>query len=225
VGRMGQVSMTVPAVQERTVEEWVDDVRWHRRMYRESHFRWAPEDPALIFLDYTRGRCVFETPAHLRFLDARQERLQGWMAQIRNAMAKPLREARTWCPQPVWNEGLKLIGLTERDVRIIIGVAGVSPDPSANRDVKRALRGFPLPNPFTQVWELRQMHAMYQAADNMMEDTLVDLLLELEPRRGWDNLADFTVCGHPEPLKTRVKAQRAQRGELGDPRRLPAQHY
>lgn len=209
---------------ERSPQEWLEDMQWHRRMFAQSRFRWVPEDATHIFLAYTRGRCLFETPAHLRSLDAQQMQLREWAGQIQDAMAQPLRQARGRCPSTQWGQALDLIGLSSYEVRVIVGSA-ITPDPGLNRDVKRALRGIPLPNPLSQVWELRQMHSMYRAADNMMEDTLTDLVLELVPRHGWDNLAALTVNRYGNQLRQRVEHQREERGKVGDPRRAPAQRY
>jgi len=211
------------ALRNRTPEQWLEDVRWHRRMFTQSHFRWAPEDATHIALHYTRGRVVFETPAHLRRLDAQLMELREWKGQITDAMAAPLSEARSRYAGSRWEQALDLIGLTDYDVRVLIGTA--HRQVRLNPDAKRALRGFPLPNPLTNVWELRQMASMYEGAENILEDTLCDLVLELEPRHGLANLAALTVSGTAQQLQFRLDRQLQERGELGDPRRAPSQRY
>lgn len=193
-------------------------------MYAQSHFRWVSEDAARIALGYTRGRVVFEAPAHLRRLDQQLMELKEWKCQISDAMAGPLRAARGCYRGPAWVEALALIGLSEYDARVLIGSAQPIP-PGGNPDVRRALRGWPLPNPLTQVWELRQVQSMYQAGENLLEDAVADLVLELAARHGWDNLAALTVDRCGGQLQRRVGRQREERGEPGDPRRVAAQRY
>lgn len=225
---MGTVTVTAAApaadLAGRGPEEWLEDVRWHRRMYAQSHFRWVPEDAMHIAMQYTRGRLLFETPAHLRRLDQQVMELRGWKSEITDAIARPLVEARSRYGRAAWEDALATIGLTEYDARVIVGTA-VSKRPDLNPDVRRALRGFPLPNPLTRVWELRQMESMYQGADNLLEDALCDLVVELAPRHGWGNLAALTLDRYDRQLIWRVQTQREERGELGDPRRAPRQNY
>ncbi len=211
------------ALQDRSPEQWLDDVRWHRRMFAQSHFRWAPEDPLHIALDYSRGRVLFETPAHLRSLDDQLMDLREWKGQITDAMAAPLRQARSRYTRSKWEHALGLIGLTEYDARVLIGSA--HQQTRANPDVRRALRGYPLPNPLTNVWELRQMESMYQAAEALLEDALCDLVVELAPHHGWANLAALTVGRTELQLRFRLERQQQERGPLGDPRRTPGQRY
>ena len=59
--------------------------------------------------------------------------------------------------------GLELIGMTQTDVDILRYNA-LGGRVRNHPEARRALRGIPLPNPFSQVWELRQMHGMYAAA-------------------------------------------------------------
>ena len=211
-------------VPERTPADWVDDMRWHRVMYAESKFRWAPEDPVRIAMRWARGRIVFETPGQLKRLDAQLMQLREYTCQIQDAMAPRLRTARPKLGQ-AWLESLELIGLGDQQARFIIDTAHpVNPD-KAHPEVTRALRGIPLPNPLSQVWELRQMHAMYAAAVNLLEDVACDLILELAPKHGWDYLGSLTVCRNGQQLRWRVEDQREERGEPGDPRRLPEQTY
>lgn len=210
----------------RSPDDWVEDMHWHRRMFNQSMFRWAPEDAMHIAMRWTRGRVLFETPAHLRKLDAQLFALREYTGQIQDAMAAPLREAqqRGTAKAPV-GQGLELIGLTRQDARFIIDTAyPVNPE-RPHRQVQRALRGIPLSNPYSQVWELRQMHSMYLGAVNLLEDTICDLALELAPSQGWEHLASLTVNRYGQQLRWRVEEQREQRGEPGDPRRQPAQTY
>ena len=226
---MGRVSTaaawcTAP-LRERSSSNWEEDVVWHRRMYGQSHFRWVTEDVLSIATRYTRGRLKFSTPAHLSNLDVQLLSLLGHTDQIRLAMAAPLREVRGAYGRR-WGSALKLINMTELDARVITWSAiGTTPDQVTNSDAGRALRGIPLPNPLTEIWELRQMLAMHQAAVDVLEDASCDLVLELTPSRGLGPLAPLTLSRTPAQLAMRVNEQRELRGEPGDPRRIPEQTY
>lgn len=208
----------------RSAADWIEDMAWHRRMFRQSRFRWVPEDPMSIALAWTRGRLEYQTVADLRFLDARLGELREFASGVDDAMLAPLREAEARCSEEEWQSGLRLVGLAPRDVRVLRYSAPREIVP--HRDAMRALDGIPIPNPFSQVWELRQVRSMYRAAEDLLEDTFCDLVLELEPARGWAYLADQTLLHtSARTLQQRVEDQRSARGEPGDARRTPVQHY
>ncbi len=220
---INNVSNAAPALANGP-EAWVEDVTWHRRMFRESKFRWAPEDPMRIALTWTRGRVVHETPGDLKRLDEQLMGLRDYASHIDDAMVARLEEAKHRCTRADYEAGLGLIGLTQLDVDILQFHARRQPTP--NRAVKRALSGIPWPNPFSQVWELRQMRSMYTAADNLLEDAALDLAVELAPTHGWDYLAQLMRSAHSgKNLQWLVDEQRRERGEPGDPRRSPEQRY
>lgn len=207
----------------RRPDQWLEDMTWHRRMFRESHFRWVPEDPMGVALTWTRGRLTFETPKHLLFLDDRLDSLREFAAQIDDAMLSPLADAQRELTPAAWRNGLSLIGLTPARVEVLRRAAPrrLTPNPEA----RRVLRGIPLPNPLSMVWELRQVRGMYAAAEDLIEDAFSDLALELAPTCGWDCLAESTLLRSARSLQTRVQQQRARRGEPGDPRRTATQRY
>lgn len=212
------------AAAERSPEDWVEDLTWHRRMYAESKFRWVPEDPMSLALTWTRGRLVYDSPSHLRLLDQQLLDMRGFAAQIDDAMISPLLQARRRCRPDAWAAGLGLVGMTPRDLEVL--QFGAPRQITPNREAQRALRGIPLPNPFSQVWELKQVRAMYAAAEGLIDDTFCDLVMELAPAQGWTNLAQLTLANRSaSSLRLRVEEQRRTRGEPGDPRRRPAQRY
>jgi hypothetical protein len=193
-------------------------------MYAQSKFRWVPEDPMSIALTWTRGRVLHESPGHLRVLDLQRQNLQAFSHQIEDAMVPLLIDARNRSSRDSWFAGLDLIGLTPQDVEILRFHAPWRP--KSHPEVRRALLGIPLPNPFSQVWELRQMRSMYAGAEDLLEDAVCDLVLELVPRHGWDNLAaQLAAPCSGANLQWLVGEQRTARGEPGDPRREPAQQY
>jgi len=192
-------------------------------MFNQSRFRWTPQDATSILLNYTRGRCDFTTPNHLRRLDRQLLGLLERKGQIQDAMSAPLRAARSALPRDRYVAGLDLIGMSPDEAIRIMVVPPARAVPTT--DVARALRGIPLPNPLTQAWELRQVLLMYQAAADMIEDTLCDLVNELAPTLGLDRLAALTTDKVTSQLEWRVAQQRRARGESGDPRRAATQTY
>ncbi len=212
------------AAAQRDPANWLEDMSWHRRMFRQSHFRWVPEDPMDIALSWTRGRLLYETPGHLRILDRQRHALHTFASGIDNAMVAPLGEAERRCRPEDFRQGLDLVGLTKQDVVLLRFFA--PPEVEPHREARRALRGIPLPNPFSQVWELRQMRSMYRAAEDILLDVYCDLILELVPQHGWQNLALLLQDNRSEPaLRSFVEDQRLRRGEPGDPRRQASQRY
>lgn len=205
---------------------WVDDVRWHRQMYGQSRFRWAPEDPLTIASRLTAGRLTFSTPRHLHQLEQALAVLSSHQARIAAALAPPLREVRHEFGAS-WTEVLKEVALSPLEARIILWScpgSGASQDvPDA--DAQRAIRGLPLPNPLTEIWELRQVALMYEAAWDLLEDALCDLVHELAPTRDLAQIARHTTSGDRLQLEFRLARQRERRGEPGDVRRLTVQHY
>lgn len=209
----------------REPSDWLEDMTWHRRMYDQSKFRWVPEDPMSIALTWTKGRVEFTTPGHLRRLDVQLSALREYAGGIQDAMLDPLALARRRCSGPDYRAGLDLIGMTQTDVDILRYNA-LGGRVRNHPEAKRALRGIPLPNPFSQVWELRQMHGMYAAAVDLLEDTFCDLADELAGERGWDSLVPLTVHHHTgNGVRLRVEQQRRNRGLPGDPRRRLEQRY
>lgn len=209
----------------REPEHWVEDTQWHRRMYAQSMFRWAPEDPVTVALRWTRGRVVFETPGHLRLLDRQLLQLRDFAAQIDDIMAGRLRLASKLGSSMITSRCLELISMTA-DESALLRWSAPPDEPPRMREADRVLAGIPVPNPFTQIWELRQLRSMYTAADNLLEDAYCDLAAELfDAGTSWDRLAQVTSHFVGTGLQMRVQEQRELRGEPGDPRRVPEQRY
>ena len=215
-------SSVAESVYPRSPGDWLDDLAWHRRMYRQSRFRWTPEDAITLALAYTHGRVEFDTAHHLQLLDGEQLRLRAGLGQVRDVMAGLLRVARSCYAATEWEDVVRLVGLPDDDACVFVGPS-VPVEVARNSDVRRVLRGIPLPNPLSQVWELQQLYGLYAAADRLLEDTICDLAVELAPGCGWDRLAALTT--DRDRLRWRVDRQRAERGEPGDTRRHEAQGY
>lgn len=224
-GIMGSMSMLAGYQSNcAPVTDWLQDTWWHRRMFGQSMFRWVPEDAMHVLLEHTRGRCVFETPGHLRVLEQHQQNLREWIGQIDDAICLELSAARRQLPQHSWPVALAMTGFTPLEAGRIMR-RRASAAPPANPDVRRALHGIPLANPLTHAWELRQVWGMYRAVDNMLEDLCCDLAVELERTHGLDRLASLTTDRSPDQLRWRIERQRDHRGEPGDARRRPLQTY
>lgn len=218
----GVTALTISAA-PRGPRYWLEDMTWHRRMFGQSQFRWAPEDAMTIALRYTHGRVLYETPTHLRQLHLDLARLAAYTGQISAALVPRLDAAQAELGADGWRTGLTLVGLTELDVAALRASYHMSgPE---NRSVQRAVRGIPVSNPLSQVWELLQVRSMYTAAACLLEDALCDLVLELAPGHGWERLAGITCQTDERALRERVRRHRDLRGEPGDPRRQPAQSY
>lgn len=202
----------------RYAHQWVEDMTWHRHMFDQSYFQWGPHDALEVALKATHGRLVHESPKHLQVLDRQLSDLVELTGQIEDAMACYLEEAQTQGPEVDWDMGLQLLGMSQRDVDEIQW--RVSHCPAVhNVEADKALRGWPLPNPLSQVWELRQVHSLWSAAVDIVDDTVCDLVTELAPKHGWGNLAYLTVRGNEDFLRQRVQWQRDHRGDPADPRR------
>jgi len=214
----------ISASAPRDPADWIEDMRWHRHMFRQSYFRWVPEHPTTIALRWTKGRVVFETPAHLRVLEDQLIELRTYAAGIEHAMVPRLAEAQARSTSRDWEEGLGLLGMSQKDVELLRFNAPSRF--SLHRDARRALHGWPFPNPYSQVWELMQMRSMYTAAEDLLEDAFTDLVVELVPRHGWRNLSQILQSNRSErALQSFVEWHRRRRGEPGDRRRELVQTY
>lgn len=212
---------------EREPRYWVEDTTWHRRMFGQSMFRWAPEDPMVIALNYTRGRLTFDTAGHLRFLDQQGLAIRDFAGRIDDVIAAHIREGIRTGGERLAQDCLSIIDVSPLDAAMLeFGASSVG---RVLPEVVRVQRDVPLPNPFTLVWELRQLRSMYTAADHLIEDAYCDLALELHDEGAglsWSRLAQVTpTCYDGDTVKTRVQAQRAARGHPGDLRRTPEQRY
>ncbi len=205
----------------RYARHWVEDITWHRHMFDQSYFQWGPDEALEAAVRFTRGRVVHETPRHLGLLDQQLGELIEYTQQVEDGMALFLAEGEARRSED-WATALQLMGMTQRKADEIRWRVSHSPA-VPNAEVDQALKGWPLPNPYSQVWELRQAHAMWSAAVDILEDTVCDLVSELAPRHGWVNLAFVTSCRSGEDLEDRVRHQRARRGLPGDERRVPRQ--
>lgn len=205
---------------------WLDDLRWHKQMFRQSRFQWTGEHAVDIITRHTAGQVEFTDVRHLHRLQHEQNEINAYTGQCRTAMGEPLREAvRTVVGG--WDAVAAAVGLDPGHLKAIEDLSvGATAEERTNPDVRRVLRQLPFSNPLIQVWELKQLVNLFQAAINLVEDTLCDLLLELSSSHPPAVLMAATI---PEmqaltPAK-RVEWARKERGGPGDLRRVPRQHF
>ena len=217
----------VMSLRPRVVGDWREDTRWHRRMFSQARFRWTAEDVLQIASTATRGRLDFTTMTHLLELDQAAASVFDYADLVRLSMAGQIRDVRA-AFGPAWLDVLADVHLSEEEVRLILAAAPRG-EPSESSivagDVRRVLHGLPLPNPLTQIWELRQLQGMYVAAHGVLEDTFADLVHEVADRVPMSAVAVMTSCQTALRLEARLEQQRADRGGPGDPRRSTTQHF
>ena len=205
---------------------WLDDLRWHKQMFRQSRFQWTGEHAVDIITRHTGGQVEFTDVRHLRRLQHEQDEIAAYTGQCRTAMGEPLREAAHTVIGS-WNAVAEAVGLDAGHLKAIEDLSvGAKPQERTNPDVRWVLRQLPFSNPLIQVWELKQLVNLFQAAVDLVEDTLCDLLLELSSSHPPAVLMAATI---PElwaltPAK-RVEWARKERGGPGDPRRTPRQRF
>jgi hypothetical protein len=209
---------------QRRAELWLDDLQWHRHMFKESRFRWTGEHVLSIVTRYTGGQLSFTTVRHLELLQQHQSELQAYSHQCRLAMAMPLREARNTLGS--WEAVSEAVGLSVVDCRATVWLAvGEPPEARTNMNVEQVLRSLPFSNPMLQAWELKQLWQMYEAAVGVLEDATCDLVEELRSCRPAEVLVQATGALSWRELELRIQDARARRGPIGDPRRIPAQAF
>lgn len=180
----------------------------------------------VIALSYTRGRLTFDTPGHLRFLDEQGLAVRDFAGRIDDVIAAHIREGIRTGGERLAQDCLTVIDISPLDAAMLeFGASSVG---RILPEVARVQHDVPLPNPFTLVWELRQLRSMYTAADHLIEDAYCDLAMELHNDAGlnWGRLAQVTpTCYDGDTVKARVQTQREARGDPGDLRRKPQQRY
>lgn len=202
---------------------WLDDLRWHKQMFRQSRFRWTGEHVMDILTRQTSGQLDFTTLRHLQVLQRDQNHLAVVALQCRLAMAEPLRQAvlELGGKEPV----AEALGLSVSTCTATMSMASGAPaEERTNADVEHVLRGLPFSNPLIQAWELKQLWRLYEAACTALEDTICDLLVELAPLQPVAALREATAPASGIP-GDRIRWARQERGEAGDPRRSAQQSF
>lgn len=211
------------STQQRTQgSTWLEDLRSHRRTFRESRLQWTGEHAIDIVTRHTGGQIEFTTVAHLRRLQREHNEITEYLTQCRMAMGEPLRAAAAGVAGG-WNAVAEAVGLTPGNARATAERAlHVPREHWTNPDVRRVLRHIPLSNPVVEVWELKQLVALFEAAHDLVEDTLCDLVVELLGNHPVSVLQEAIGTRY---LERRVHRARSLRGGPGDARRIPRQQF
>lgn len=218
-----------PAGQERLqrAARWLDDLMWHKRMYRPARFRWWPEHLIDICTKTTGGQLDFTTVAHLEQLQEHRSTLWEVGLQFGGAMGERLADA--YMTIGSYERIAEELQLTMIDIRSMVAWSYAENAPPEGwthpgiRWVLRVVGRQPFRNPLIEVWELSQQERMYQAAADIFEDLTVDLIGELRGRRTDEVLAVASRSGTVERMERRIQRAHDKRGGPGDPRRYPNQ--
>lgn len=206
------------AVGRRPAEAWPEDLYWHKRMFRQSRFRWSSADAVSIVTAMSGGQVDFNGLRGLRTLLEMQGSVDAYALECRQLMVAAAQHAANELEAVhVVADALEIAPV---HVAPTAWLAMSADDTRAN--VQRVLTGIPLTNPLTQAWELKQLWRLYVAARTVLEDTICDLIDEAS---GVDEHALVTAAGMSDAaaLRERVQRARTERGGPGDLRRSPRQ--
>lgn len=227
-------SMTRPAgfPDSDQASHWIEDLVWHRQTYKQSKYRWWDNEPILVASEFTGGRHSFTTIGELRELETYRLALSEYALTCQRAMGVALKQARTGLRLQGWNHLSRLLDLEVQECAESAYLATWA-DPYDDREIsnpqvqriEKMCAGFLFASPLLLAWELRQLWALYQAAENVLEDTLVDLLVELSERCWPGDLARAVGLVGEHGLQDRIERQRTHRGAVGDPRRCEHQVF
>jgi len=207
-------------------EVWVEDVRWHRETYQESRFKWWDIDVMKIVTANTGGKLDFTSLHDLRVLQQWRVELCTFTTLVQRGMAPPLREAyRVWNDwEPIGAE----VGLTPLECAETVYLDDMFPADQTHRPhpvvrINTSVAGMIFANPLIHLVEMKQMWRMYDAAVDMHDDTICDLVDELADKHSAEDIAKAAGMAHPVGLGYRMQEVRQARGGIGDPRRTPEQ--
>lgn len=207
-------------------QTWHDDLWWHRKMYRGARWRWWGSHVVDIVTAATGGRLYFTTVDDVRRLRRVLMNINDDAYTVQMSLAAPL-TAAVEVKGSLEAVAAEAIGLTVLELSIIRWDAATDSLPrSVFSDIVRNQRMVarqPFKNPLIELLELTQLWRTYQAAANMIEDTLYDLIVELAETRPKSVLADAAGVRYAHALDVQIRGVRDARGEPGDPRRTPRQ--
>ncbi|EQM29999.1 hypothetical protein ATN37_02170 [Rhodococcus sp. MH15] len=211
---------------------WIDDLAWHRQVYKQSKFRWDGTEALLVATEFTGGCQEFRTVADLRDLEGYRLALSEYTMTCQRALGLALQEARYGLGSGHWEDIATLLDLTAVDCAASSyfarwgdpRVAGQFSNPQVLR-IRKMCAGFFFASPLLLAWELSQLWKLYRAAEELLEDTLVDLVVELQPLVRTSDLLHALHTTTEVGLNNRISSQRHERGPSGDPRRVPRQTF
>lgn len=211
-----------PGERERRGALWLDDLRWHKHMFRQSRFQWTGEHAIDIVTRGTGGRLEFTQVRHLRRLQWEQDEIAAYGTRCTLAMGAPLATAASVAGG--WQVVADAVGLPVGQAKATAALVAWEPLQEPTPDVQSVLRGLPFSNPLIEVWELKQLSRLFDAAVLLIEDTICDLLLELLATRPPEELLESLATQRLDPA-TRASRARTARGGPGDDRRTPRQMF
>lgn len=203
---------------------WLEDLRWHRKTFADSRFRWSTNDVVDVVTGHTGGQTEFTTVEDLRALQRYRYAVLDQVSRTSNAMADRLQLAKDELGEQQWGTVTGALGLTELECAHSMWFAAYETErDSAN--IRRVLKFVPFRNPLIETFELKQLMRLWEASANMLEDTICDLVAELLPTRPASVLAEAVCTASEKGLAQRVALAREERGLAGDERRLPVQVF
>lgn len=209
-------------------EEWIEDLRWHRRQYRQSLFQWSGSDALNAATEFTSGQQDFTTAHDLSRLETHRRLAAFHSSTCQRAFGKAARHARGGLGLHSWHSVADCLDLPATECSASAHFATWSePKECTNNQVERVNKlvdGLFFTNPLIRAWELKQLWDLYSAAEDILEDALVDLAIELRHDREDTALAYALKMQTSIGLAQRIEAQRSLRGTAGDPRRIPRQY-
>jgi hypothetical protein len=171
----------------------------------------------------TVGRLDYTTVADLQLLQSYLDPLLVYTDQVRDAMGERLGAAEGTVPL---DRVVEVLGLPLLEARAAIWSGGISrPEERTNLNIRAVLEYVPFRNPLIEAWELKQLLRMYEAACNVVEDAICDLIIELRDTRPDEVLIAASGAGCRRGLEGRVAVARDERGGPGDARRTPVQVF
>lgn len=212
------------------LEAWLEDLLWHRGVYRQSKLRWRQEEPVLIATEFTRGRHDYTTVADLHTLSRSAMHAAGLAGDCQRALGLALTQVRMTGPMlRTWDTLAELLDLEPHQcaqaVQLSTWSDGQRAIPTPVRSVLQMCEAFLFANPLLTAWELKQLWTLYDAGAEILEDTVVDLLVELSPTVPGVVLANACGMSTRAAIDDRIARQRSARGDIGDPRRQVRQTF
>lgn len=204
---------------------WVDDFTWHRKMFRQARWRWFPETAIAVVAHKTGGRLDFSSTSDVPFLDEALEQVYRQRDVAQWAIAEKIVQTSEVIPD--LDTIAELLGLPSSECSHIVWLYKMTrPTVTSDRHTSEVLEYVPFRNPLTEAWELKQLLRLYDAACAIAEDALCDLLDELLETRPAQTVLPLLAREHTEAqVRERIAHARRERGEPGDPRRLPEQTF
>lgn len=213
-----------------TQKSYLDELGDHRAIHQQSRFRWDAEDVMSSVTWNTWGRIDFTELKHLAWLAEWRQKMLEHAVECQYGMAGPLREALPLFGANT-NIAWKIIGdavdMTPLQFNQLLWFYDHDSDntPWTPNSQVRRIHKMGFGNPLIRIWEVKQLWAMYMAAVDVHEDTLVDLIEELRPTHRMSDILRAADIYNEDRLAERIAAARGARGGPNDPRRVPRQTF